>query len=124
MVLGRLAAGWAVGSSAAWPSGAPANLGNRRGKSQRGTPSTSCCQRSIKQVNAQLAAMNQQLNIVLYTNLFVGKGLAMQLAARSSKDCIHIGVGKQGSPAQLTAIPPRHELVGTHRDLGSLDDSW
>jgi hypothetical protein len=64
-----------------------------------------------KQVNTQLAAMNQQLNIVLFTNLFVGKGLAMQLAARSSKDCIHIGVGKQGSPTRLTAIPPRHELV-------------
>ena len=64
-----------------------------------------------QQVNAQLAAMNQQLNIVLYTNLFVGKGLAKQLAARSSKDCIHIGVGKQGSPARLTAIPPSHELV-------------
>ena len=64
-----------------------------------------------KRLNAQLAAMNQQLNIVLYENLFVGKGLAVQLAARSSKDCIHIGVGKKGSPARLTMIPPRRELV-------------
>ena len=64
-----------------------------------------------KQVNTQLAAMNKQLNVVFYTNLFLGKGFAKQLAARSSKDCIHIGVGKQGGPAQLTVIPPRHELV-------------
>ncbi len=64
-----------------------------------------------KQVNTQFAAMNQKLNFVLYKNLFVGEGLAVQLAARSSKDCIHIGVGKEGSPARLTVIPPRRELV-------------
>ena len=64
-----------------------------------------------KRVNTQLAAMNQKLNIVLFKNLFVGDGPAVQLAARSSKDCIHIGIGKPGSPARLTAIPPRRELV-------------
>ncbi|MEX0977983.1 MAG: hypothetical protein WDZ48_03980 [Pirellulales bacterium] len=64
-----------------------------------------------KRVNTQLAAMNQKLNIVVYRNLFVGQGPAVQIAARSSKDCIHIGVGKQGSPAQLTVIPPRREVV-------------
>ena len=62
-------------------------------------------------VNIQLAAMNQKLNFVLYKNLFVGEGLAVQLAAQSSKNCIHIGVGKEGSPARLSAIPPRRELV-------------
>jgi hypothetical protein len=64
-----------------------------------------------KRVNAELAAMNQKLNIVLYKNLFVGEGLPVQLAARSSKNCIHIGVGKEGSPARLTVIPPRRELA-------------
>ncbi len=64
-----------------------------------------------KRVSAQLAAMNQKLDMVLFTNLFVGEGLAVQLAARSSKDCIHIGVGMKGSPVRLTVIPPRRELV-------------
>jgi hypothetical protein len=64
-----------------------------------------------KRVNTQLVAMNQKMNVVLYKNLFVGEELAVQLAARSSKDCIHIGLGKEGSPARLTAIPPRRELV-------------
>lgn len=64
-----------------------------------------------KRANTQLAAMNQKMNIVLYKNLFVGEGLAVQLAARSSKDCIHIGLGKEGSAAKLTVIPPRRELV-------------
>jgi hypothetical protein len=64
-----------------------------------------------KRVDTQLAAMNHQLNIVLFANLFVGKGFAKQFAARSSKDCIHIGIGKQGVPARLTVIPPRHELI-------------
>jgi hypothetical protein len=63
-----------------------------------------------KVVDSQLATMNRQLNIVWYTNLFVGKGLAMQFAARSSKDCIHIGFGKQGSPSRLTVIPTRREV--------------
>jgi hypothetical protein len=63
-----------------------------------------------KRVNTQLAAMNQKLNIVLYKNLFVGEGLPVQLAARSSKNCIYVGVGKVGSPARLTVIPPRREL--------------
>ena len=76
-----------------------------------------------QQVNAQLAAMNQQLNIVLYTNLFVGKGLAKQLAARSSKDCIHIGVlVSKGVPAtNRDSAEPR--ACGTDRDLGSLGES-
>ncbi len=64
-----------------------------------------------KQVNTQLAEMNRKLNIVLYKKLFVGEGPAVQLAARSSTDCIHIGIGKEGCPAQLTVIPPRRELV-------------
>ena len=64
-----------------------------------------------KRVNTQLAAMNQKLNIVLYKNLFVGEGPTVQLAARSSKDCIHIGIGKEGSPARLTIIPPRRDLL-------------
>jgi hypothetical protein len=62
-----------------------------------------------KRVNTQLAAMNQKLDIVIYKKLFVGEDPGVQLAARSSKDCIHIGIGKEGSPARLTLIPPRRE---------------
>jgi hypothetical protein len=64
-----------------------------------------------KQVNAQLAEMNRKLNIVSYKDLLVGQGPAVQLAARSSSDCIYIGISKQGRSEQLTEIPPRRELV-------------
>jgi len=55
--------------------------------------------------------MNQNVNIARYVNLFMSEASAMQLSARSSKDCIYVGVGREGSPAQLTAIPPRRAVV-------------
>lgn len=60
-----------------------------------------------KRLNAQLTTMNQRLNVARYVNLFMGDVSAMQLSARSSKDCIYVGVGRKGSPARLTVIPPR-----------------
>jgi hypothetical protein len=64
-----------------------------------------------KAVNAQLASMNKKLNIALYKNMFLGEGNPVQLAARSSEECIHIGIGHEGDPAQLTEIPPRRETT-------------
>ena len=77
-----------------------------------------------KRLNAQLTTMNQSMNVARYVNLFMGEASAMQLSARSSKDCIYVGVGHKGSPARLTAIPPRRAAAGAHRDRGSLNDSW
>ena len=64
-----------------------------------------------KRLNAQLTTMNQGMNVARYVNLFMGEASAMQLSARSSKDCIYVGVGHEGSPARLTAIPPRRAAV-------------
>jgi hypothetical protein len=63
-----------------------------------------------KQVNPQLAAMNQKMDLVRYVNLFMGE-VPVQLATRSSKDCIHIGIGHEGSATRLTVVPPRREVV-------------
>ncbi|MEI8376215.1 MAG: hypothetical protein WCJ35_25625 [Planctomycetota bacterium] len=64
-----------------------------------------------KRLNAQLTVMNRSMIVAQFVNLFVGKASAMQLSARSSKDCIYVGVGHEGSPARLTAIPPRRASV-------------
>ena len=64
-----------------------------------------------KRLNAQLTTLNQRINVARYMNLFMGGASAMQLSARSSKDCIYVGVGRKGSPARLTAIPPRRVAV-------------
>jgi hypothetical protein len=74
-----------------------------------------------KQLNPQLDAMNQKLGLIAYVNLFMGEA-PVQLAAQSSKDCIHIGIGKEGSAARLTVIPPRRDLAApleilVHRSL-------
>jgi hypothetical protein len=63
-----------------------------------------------KLLNPQLAAMNQKMNLVRYVNIFMGE-VPVQLAAKSSKDCIYIGIGYEGSAARLTTIPPRREAV-------------
>ena len=60
-----------------------------------------------KRLNAQLTTMNQSMNVARYVTLFMGEAFAMQLSARLSKDCIYVGVGHEGIPARLTAIPPR-----------------
>ena len=62
-----------------------------------------------KRLNAQLTTVNQKLNLARYVNIFIGSASAKQLSARSTKDCIFIGVGREGSPARLTIIPPRRE---------------
>ena len=64
-----------------------------------------------KRLNAQLSTMNQSMNVAQFVNLFMGAATAMQLSARSSKDCIYVGIGHQGSPVRLTAIPPRRTAV-------------
>ncbi|HBO42625.1 MAG TPA: hypothetical protein DD670_01555 [Planctomycetaceae bacterium] len=64
-----------------------------------------------KLLNTQLTAMNQRINLARYVNLFMGEAAAMQLSARSSKDCIYVGVGHEGGPSRLTAIPPRRAAV-------------
>ena len=75
-----------------------------------------------KRLNAQLTAMNREMNVARYVNLFMRQASAMQLSARSSKDCIYVGVGHQGSAARLTVIPPRSAVVapieiGVHSTL-------
>ena len=66
--------------------------------------------------------MNQTMDVARYVNLFMGTASAMQLSARSSKDCIYVGVGHEGSPARLTAIPPRRVTrapieIGVHSTI-------
>jgi hypothetical protein len=63
-----------------------------------------------KILNPQLAAMNQKMNLVRYVNLFMGE-VPVQLAAKSSKDCIHIGIGHVENAARLTTIPPDRKAV-------------
>ena len=75
-----------------------------------------------KRLNAQLTAMNEGLLVARFVNLFMGEASAMQLSARSSKDCIYVGVGHEGSAARLTAIPPRRAAlapieIGVHVTL-------
>jgi hypothetical protein len=75
-----------------------------------------------KRLNAQLTTVNREMNVAQYVNLFMGDASAMQLSARSSKDCIYIGVGHAGSPARLTAIPPRRAAmapieIGVHSTI-------
>lgn len=75
-----------------------------------------------KRLNAQLTTMNRSMNVARYVNLFMGEPSAMQLSARSSKDCIYVGVGYKGSPARLTAIPPRRATlapieIGVHSTI-------
>ena len=46
----------------------------------------------------------------------------MQLSARSSTDCMYVGVGHEGSPARLTFIPPRRAAlapieIGVHSTM-------
>jgi hypothetical protein len=63
-----------------------------------------------KLLNPQLAAMNQNWNLVRYVNLFMGE-VPVQLAAKSSEDCICIGVGQEGSAARPIADLPRRDSV-------------
>ena len=63
-----------------------------------------------KLLNPQLAAMNKKMDLVRYVNRFVGD-VPVQFAGKSSKDCIYIGVGHEGSAVRLTAIPPRREAA-------------
>ena len=63
-----------------------------------------------KLLNPRLADMNQKMNLVRYINLFVGE-VPVQLAAKSSKDCICIGVGREGTTGRLTTLLPRREMV-------------
>jgi hypothetical protein len=75
-----------------------------------------------KRLNTQLTAMNQRMNLARYVNLFMGEASTMQLSARSSKDCIYVGVGHEGSPSRLTDIPPRRTAlapieIGVHSTL-------
>lgn len=73
-------------------------------------------------LNAQLTTMNRSVNVARYVNLFMGEASAMQVSARSTKDCIYVGVGHDGSPTRLTAIPPRRAAsapieIGVHSTL-------
>jgi hypothetical protein len=75
-----------------------------------------------QRLNTQLAAMNRNVNLARYVNLFLGEAAAMQLSARSSTDCIYIGVGHEGSPSRLTAVPPSRDAmapieIGVHTTL-------
>lgn len=64
-----------------------------------------------KRLNAQLTTMNREMRLARYVNIFMGQASAIQLSARSSKDCIYVGVGHKGSPARLTILPPRSATV-------------
>ena len=75
-----------------------------------------------KRLNAQLTTMNQSMHVARYVKIFMGETAAMQLSARSSADCIYVGVGHEGSPARLTTIPPRSTSaapveIGVHSTL-------
>ena len=75
-----------------------------------------------KRLNSQLTTMNHSMSVARFVNLFMGEASAMQFSARSSKDCIYIGVGHEGSPARLTVIPPRRTVlapieIGVHATL-------
>lgn len=71
-----------------------------------------------QRLNAQLTTMNRSVNVARFVNLFMGEASAMQLSARSAKDCIYIGVGHKGSPARLTAIPSRRAAVAAPIEIG------
>jgi hypothetical protein len=63
-----------------------------------------------KRLDTQLAAMNQKMNLVKYVNLFTGQD-SVQLATKSSKDWICIGVGPAGSAGRLTGNLPDRGVV-------------
>ncbi len=60
-----------------------------------------------KQLDARLATMNKTANVAGLVKLLMVEGSSLQLSARSTEDCIYVGVGHEGGPARLTAIPPR-----------------
>jgi hypothetical protein len=75
-----------------------------------------------KRLNAQLTSMNQGVRVARYVNLFMGGASPVQLSARSSKDCVYVGVGRDGSPSRLTVIPPRGAVlapieIGVHSTI-------
>lgn len=74
-----------------------------------------------KLLNPQLVAVNQKWNLAHYVNLFMGEA-PVRLAAKSSKECICIGVGQEGSAARpITDLPRRDSAapveVWVHRTI-------
>ncbi len=60
-----------------------------------------------KRLNAQLATMNETANVARLVKLLMVEGSTLHLSARSTEDCIYVGVGPEGGPARLTPTPPR-----------------
>ena len=60
-----------------------------------------------ERLNARLATMNKTANVSGLVKLLMAEGSSLQLSARSTEDCVYVGVGREGGPAKLNAIPPR-----------------
>jgi len=60
-----------------------------------------------ERLDAQLAKMNKTANVVGLVKRLMTGGSSMQLSARSTEDCVYVGLGSEGGSAKLTATPPR-----------------
>jgi len=60
-----------------------------------------------KEVVRQVRVANEDQNLVRYVNHFLGDKTTLQLYAKSSPDCIHIGIGSEGEKySPMTTLPP------------------
>jgi hypothetical protein len=58
----------------------------------------------------QVKEANKGLDLVRYINRFLGEKSNLQMFAKSSTDCIHIGIGPEGEKyAPMTELPPSRE---------------
>lgn len=63
-----------------------------------------------RQVAEAVRAANERTGLARYVNRFLGDQTTLQLYAKSSTDCIHIGIGPAGEKYELmTALPPSRD---------------
>jgi len=61
-----------------------------------------------KEVDEQIRAANQGLDVVRYVNRFLGENTSLQLFAKSSPDAIQLGIGTAGEKyAPMVALPEK-----------------
>ena len=63
-----------------------------------------------KEMEKQVKAANEATELARYVNRFLGDSSKQQIYAKSSSDCIHIGIGPAGEKYELmTALPPSRD---------------